>query len=92
MAKTSAIALREASGKPKGGKKKLIEVSFEPAEGGAISKTRHRTEGDEYGPSETKTRIHATKEDEAEHLMSSMEDCFPSTGNKPAEGHSSVKK
>jgi hypothetical protein len=53
--KTSAIALRESAHKPKAGKKKLIEVSFEPAEGGVISKTRHRTEGDEYGPSETKT-------------------------------------
>ncbi len=92
MAKTSAIALRESAGKPKGGKKKLIEVSFEPAEGGVISKTRHRTEGDEYGPSETKTAIHATKEHAAEHLMSSMEDCFPAIGNKAAEGHSSAKK
>ena len=92
MAKTSAIALRESASKPKGGKKKLIEISFEPAEGGAISKTRHRAEGDEYGPSETKTTIHPTAEHAAEHLMTSMEDCFPAIGNKAAEGKASVKK
>lgn len=91
MAKTSAIALRSSHDKPKGGKKKLIEISFEPAEGGVISKTRHRMQGDEYGPSETKTAIHATKENAAEHLMTSMEDCFKSIGNKPAEGKSGVK-
>ena len=91
MAKTSAIALREGAHKPKAGKKKLIEISFEPAEGGVISRSRHRTEGDEYGPSESRTAVHATKEDAAEHLMTSMEDCFKPIGNKAAEGKSSVK-
>lgn len=89
--KTSAIALRESAHKPKAGKKKLIEVSFEPAEGGVISKTRHRTEGDEYGPSETKTGVHTAMDDAIKHLMTSMEDCFPAIGNKAAEGKSSVK-
>ena len=90
--KTSAIALRESSHKPKAGKKKLIEVSFEPAEGGVISKTRHRTEGDEYGPSETKTGIHPTAEHAAAHLVDVMEDCFKPSGmgNKPAQGKSSI--
>lgn len=91
--KTSAIALRSSHDKPKGGKKKLIEIQFEPAEGGVISRTRHRTEGDEYGPSETKTAVHASKEDAAEHLMTTMESCFKPSGmgNKPAEGKSSTK-
>ena len=93
MAKTSAIALREQAHKPKAGKKKLIEVSFEPAEGGVISKTRHRVEGDDYGPSETKTGIHPTAEHAAAHLMTTMEGCFTPSGmdNKPAQGKSSVK-
>lgn len=91
--KTSAIALRSSHEKPKSGKKRLIEVTFEPAEGGVISRSRHRAEGDEYGPTETKTAVHATKEDAAEHLMTTMEGCFKPSGmgNKPAEGKSSVK-
>ncbi len=85
--KTSAIALRESAHKPKEGKKKLIEVTFEPADGGVISRTRHRS-GDDFGPSETKTAVHSSGEDAAKHLMTSMEDCFPKIGNKPAEGKS----
>ncbi len=90
MAKSSAIALRSSHDKPKGGKKKLIEISFEPAEGGVISRSRHRAEGEEFSPSETRTAIHATKEDAAAHLMETMEGCFKPSGmgNKPAEGHS----
>lgn len=89
MAKTSAIAIREQAHKPKEGKKKLIEVTFEPADGGVISRTRHRS-GDDFGPSETKTAVHASGEDAAAHLMTTMESCFKPSGmaNKPAEGKS----
>lgn len=90
MAKSSAIALRSAQHKPAKGKKKLIEISFEPAKGGVISKTRHRTEGDEYGPSDTETAVHPTADHAAAHLVATMASCFEGagSGNKPADGHS----
>jgi hypothetical protein len=98
MAKSSASRLaanKAQSAAPKSSKKTVIEVSFEPAEGGIISKTRHR-EGDDsdFGMRETKTAIHPSMDHAAAHLMKTMEGCFTEggSGNKPAAGHSSEKR
>ena len=90
MAKSSAIALRESQQKKPAGKKRLIEVTFKPAKGGAISTTRHSTGDDDYGPSESESAIHPTADHAAQHLMVTMAGCFEGKGdgNKPAEGHS----
>lgn len=89
MAKSSAIQLRAGAHKPKAASaRKLLSVTFEPADGGVISRTRHGD--DEYGPGETKTGIHPNHDHAAAHLMTTMAGCFEGkgNGNKPADGKS----
>ncbi len=51
----------------------LLEISFKPATGGMISESRHRTNGDKFGPDyKHETAVHPSIGHAVRHLKTSM--------------------